>query len=137
MWIVKTDSSGDTLWTKTIRGSGQERSSSIQQTSDGGYIIAGTTNSNVWLIRLASEVVGVAEESGIFPNNFTLYRNYPNPFNPVTTIEYSIPSSGDGILTIYNLLGEEITRLVDGRRPAGEHQSTWNVSNVISGMSYY
>ncbi|MCH7954482.1 MAG: T9SS type A sorting domain-containing protein [Candidatus Marinimicrobia bacterium] len=62
---------------------------------------------------------------------------HPNPFNPVTNISYSLPVSGDVTLIIYNLLGEEVARLVDGFQPAGEYNTTWNASNIASGIYFY
>ena len=90
-----------------------------------------------WLIRIAPEVVSVEEESDVLPQVFTLYQNHPNPFNPLTTIEYPLPQSGDVSFIIYNLLGEKLTSLVRELQPAGNHQVIWNASNVSSGIYLY
>ena len=70
-------------------------------------------------------------------NSFTLSANYPNPFNPVTTIEYTLQNSGEVRMMVYNLLGEEVTRLVDGEMPAGNHIAIWDASNFASGIYFY
>jgi hypothetical protein len=63
--------------------------------------------------------------SGI-PEKYELYQNYPNPFNPSTTIIYQLPKSSHIKLTIYNMLGQEVRRLVHGQMPAGRHEMTWD-----------
>jgi hypothetical protein len=67
---------------------------------------------------------------------------YPNPFNPTTNIVYSLPTSGDVTLTIYNLRGETVKTLVTERQTAGEHRIAWNGTDaagqsVASGMYFY
>jgi hypothetical protein len=67
---------------------------------------------------------------------------YPNPFNPTANIAYSLPTSGDVTLTIYNLRGETVKTLVTERQTAGEHRASWNGTNaagqsVASGMYFY
>ena len=71
------------------------------------------------------------------PKIFTLYPNYPNPFNPETTIEYFTPAAGDVSIVVYNLLGKEMATLVNNTLPAGEHRVTWDASNVSSGIYFY
>lgn len=80
--------------------------------------------------------VGVINEN-LTPLTYELSHNYPNPFNPVTMIEYSLPSPGKVSLIIYNLLGQEIGRLVDSEMPAGDHIATWNATNYASGIYFY
>ncbi|MBM2841508.1 MAG: repeat protein, partial [Bacteroidetes bacterium] len=86
--------------------------------------------------------VGVGEEQGNVPNGFTLTQNYPNPFNPTTTIQFGLPVAANVTLKIYNVLGQEVATLVDGRQNAGTFQAVWNGRNpygnqVASGMYFY
>jgi hypothetical protein len=70
-------------------------------------------------------------ENKLFPENYALSQNYPNPFNPVTTIEYTMREAGFVKLTVYNLLGQEVVRLVDGVRRGGTHTVTWNSQDKL------
>ena len=135
--FIKTNALGKEEW-KTLYGlTGSAAGNSVQQTSDGGHIITGRFGNDIWLIRLAAEAVGVEEEIGFLPEKYSLSQNYPNPFNPVTTIKYSLPQSGDVTLLIYNLIGEEVARLVNGHQSAGEYNAEWNASKVSSGIYFY
>ena len=139
--FIKTDALGNEEW-NTIYGMGMlATGNSVQQTSDGGHIIAGhiteTADKDVWLIKLASTAVGIEEELDFLPEKYSLSQNYPNPFNPVTTIKYSLPQSGEVTLLIYNLIGEEVARLVNGHQSAGEYNAEWNASKVSSGIYFY
>lgn len=69
--------------------------------------------------------------------NFALFNNYPNPFNPVTTIDYSIKYDGNVSLAIYDVLGRQITTLVNEKKPAGNHSVEFNASNLPSGVYIY
>ena len=60
------------------------------------------------------------------PQNFELHQNYPNPFNPITTIRYDLPQEGYVVLTIYDILGREVVKLVNKRMSAGYHTSIWD-----------
>ena len=70
-------------------------------------------------------------------NNFILYQNYPNPFNPTTIISYSIPNSGLVTLKIYDLLGREISTLVNKFQNQGNYRVEFNSSNLSSGVYFY
>ena len=70
-------------------------------------------------------------------NEFKLYQNYPNPFNPSTKIEYRISEFGLISLKIYDVLGREVTTLVNEEKPAGTFEVTWNAVNVPSGVYFY
>ena len=76
-------------------------------------------------------------EGSQLPSSIKLYPNYPNPFNPTTTIHYALPASGNVKLTVYNILGRQVARLVDGRQSAGNHQIRFNASQLSSGVYFY
>jgi phosphodiesterase/alkaline phosphatase D-like protein len=76
------------------------------------------------------------------PNRFTLDQNFPNPFNPVTSIRYELAVAGQVQLMVYNLLGQQVVTLVESRQQAGFHTVTWNGLNsshrsVASGVYFY
>jgi hypothetical protein len=64
------------------------------------------------------------------PLEFALHQNYPNPFNPTTMVDYDLPVSGNTTLTVYDLLGREVIRLVDGYAEAGYYQAVWRGRSV-------
>jgi hypothetical protein len=71
------------------------------------------------------------------PENFALAQNYPNPFNPATTINYQIPAKSNVTLKIFNILGKEISTLVNEEKPAGLYQVNFDASNLPSGVYFY
>jgi hypothetical protein len=76
-------------------------------------------------IQGPSPATAIAED-GVIPIDFELAQNYPNPFNSDTTIRYSLPSDGRARLTIYNLAGQTVVRLLDGLANAGTQQISWD-----------
>jgi hypothetical protein len=71
------------------------------------------------------------------PQQFTLYENYPNPFNPTTTLRFDLPEVSDITLTIYNVLGQEVKTFNRQSTPAGYHSITWDATNVGVGVYLY
>ena len=94
-------------------------------------------------ITLPPETKGMSlEKRAIFPDVYALYQNYPNPFNPVTKITYQLPEESYVAVTIYNLAGQKVTTLVDGRRSGGFHAVDWygknsNGESVVSGLYFF
>ncbi|MBO6586103.1 MAG: T9SS type A sorting domain-containing protein [Gracilimonas sp.] len=74
-----------------------------------------------------------ADADGL-PNSYNLQRNYPNPFNPSTTLEFSTPLEGPVSLEIYDILGRKVTTLINENYPAGYHQVSWDASRFSSGV---
>ncbi len=94
---------------------------------------------NVYDLRIPTET---NDHSSSLPSQIVLAPNYPNPFNPSTTIDYVLPSDGTVSLSILNLLGQEVARLVDGPQTAGAHTSFWHGMDqfsrpVATGIYFY
>jgi flagellar hook assembly protein FlgD len=71
-----------------------------------------------------------------------LSQNYPNPFNPATRIRYGLPRPGEVVVTIHNLVGQEVTKLRAGLQNSGFHEITWDGTDrqrehVTSGIYFY
>jgi hypothetical protein len=76
-------------------------------------------------------------DSREMPRQFALDQNYPNPFNPTTVISFQLPVSSDVRLVVYDLLGREVAVLLNEKRQAGIHTSTFDASSLGSGMYLY
>ncbi len=82
-------------------------------------------------------VLSVNSDASRLPDKFKLIGNYPNPFNPSTTIKYSLPFSSSVKLTVYNILGQKIKMLVNRIQSAGYHEYSWNADSEPSGIYLY
>ena len=85
----------------------------------------------------STDVVSAIVNLNLIPNKFKLYQNYPNPFNPSTKIRFSVSSPGLVSLKVYNILGQEITTLVNEEKSKGSYEVTFNASNLPSGIYFY
>jgi hypothetical protein len=86
------------------------------------------------LLEVETEVLGTETEQATVITKNRLYRNYPNPFNPSTTIKFDLSKASVVTLKIYNVLGEEVTTLVSDRLSAGSYSYEWNASILASGV---
>ena len=94
---------------------------------------------NVWAAAgcTGSQVTGITQIGNVIPKVYSLAQNYPNPFNPTTNIKFNIPVSGDVKLAVYDLLGNQVAMLVNGRIEAGVHEVNFDASNIASGVYFY
>ena len=93
----------------------------------GRSIEGGPGGAFVFLNQGVPAATAIAAETVATPAAFTLGANYPNPFNPATTIPWVVPSGVKDVdLTIYNVLGQPMQRIWTGSLPAGEHRLTWD-----------
>src|SRR4030095_12487721 len=81
--------------------------------------------------------IGIQPVSTEIPVQFSLSQNYPNPFNPVTNIKFQIPKSSFVKLAVYDLLGREVTTLVNGQLKPGTYKADWDAFNFPSGVYFY
>ena len=77
------------------------------------------------------------DDAAAVPDAYRLHANYPNPFNPSTEIRFDLPKAAHATLVIYDLMGREVTRLVDRPLPAGTHAVTWQAEGLSSGTYIY
>ena len=143
VYLIKTDANGNEVWMQTFGGSAEDDvGSNVQQTADGGYIIAGYTSSygagsyDVYLIRLDAQGSSVESLNGDLSASFTLHPNYPNPFNASTTIPFTNNAFGKVNLTIYNNLGREVWSTAVGcqQSAVGKSSVVWNAEGMASGV---
>lgn len=78
----------------------------------------------------------VSTGAGESPAEFKLFNNYPNPFNPSTTVTYQLPERSMVTLRVYNVLGKEVKTLVNEEKPSGKFSVEFNASNLPSGVYY-
>lgn len=102
--------------------------------SHNGYIFAGTGSG---VFRSVESTTSVRELSPAMPAAFALEQNYPNPFNPSTEIQFSLPQKTHVTLTIFDLLGREVTTLVFEELSAGSHSERWHAVGFPSGVYFY
>lgn len=132
----------DSLWSRTFGGIDEDECSSVQQTTDGGFILGGYTYSHgagygdFWLVKTGPELAAEPLDA-LLPAEHALYPNWPNPFNPTTTIRYDVKQTGNVRLTIFNLLGQEVSRLIDSQHLAGTYTVSWNATDLPSGIYFY
>ena len=90
-----------------------------------------------WLGSYQLCMEGINHQTQELPKNFKLYNNYPNPFNPTTTIKFDLPKKSYVQMIIYDILGKTVSTLVDENREAGSYEVEWNGSNYSSGTYFY
>ena len=82
-------------------------------------------------------ITGIKEQRNEIPTAYTLNQNFPNPFNPSTTIKYSLPKASHVSLSIYNSMGQEVSKLISKDMGTGVYTAEWNASGFASGVYYY
>jgi len=91
--------------------------------------------SNIWSF-ITAVPTGI-EAGASLPKSFALMQNYPNPFNPSTQIKYDLPKAAFVTLSVYNVLGQEVTTLVNQRQSAGYYNINFNMDRFASGVYLY
>lgn len=82
-------------------------------------------------------LIAIENNGTAIPGEFALLQNYPNPFNPSTTIMFQLPTSGNVKLSVYDIMGKEVSVLVNESQNAGNYKIEWNASSYPSGVYFY
>lgn len=100
------------------------------------YIFAGTYAYAVWR-RPVSDVIGIQNISTEIPSAYSLNQNFPNPFNPTTKIRFDIAKFDDVNITVYDVLGRNVTTLVNEKLNPGSYEVNWDATGFTSGVYFY
>lgn len=135
-----TDGAGQvTLLTSgTTKGGGGDICFAVTGVTHASYTYNSTLNNVTESCQKAGDIAGsgLAKMSTV-PPAFELGQNHPNPFNPTTLIRFSLREESAVSLDVYNVAGQRVATLVDGRYPAGEHFARWDASKFSSGIYFY
>lgn len=92
----------------------------------------------LWLANFVKDnPAGVKETASGLPTSYELNQNFPNPFNPATSIRYSIPSTSKVTLRVFDILGREVQTLVNSTQAPGEYTVSLNAENLATGVYFY
>ena len=99
--------------------------------------LSATEGEAVSAVGTLSSITTDVKSDNILPLEYKLEQNHPNPFNPTTTISYSIPMQGNVIIKVYDIRGNEIKILVNETQAAGSYNISFDASNLSSGLYFY
>ncbi len=145
IFLAATDSDLEPLWYQLLGGNRFDSAKQMAAADDGGYLIVGHSNTikdgrDVLVIRTNSEggtVSSINFSGQPIIGSLELLPNFPNPFNPVTTIRYSIPKASTVTLDIFDVNGRTVARLIEKRQSAGHYAVNWDGRDLSSGIYVY
>ncbi|MDP8201509.1 MAG: T9SS type A sorting domain-containing protein [Candidatus Tenebribacter burtonii] len=145
IYILKTNSLGDSLWSKSFGGAINDIAYDLVEDSEGNFIVTGYTDSYPLPGNCSAFLLKLGYETGtnkILNSSDFSTTNYPNPFNPTTTIEFSIQNFSVVELSIFNIKGQIIKTLINESLNIGDYSVTWNGvdeygNSVSSGIYLY
>jgi len=139
--LLLVDLQGNELWQHNMAGRARLSQSvqALQLENDGAFYVTATSSVSGWsgieTARYNPPTVGIVSNDNAI--GFTLEDNYPNPFNPLTRIAFTLQQAKNIRLEILNVLGEVVAVLVDGYRSEGRHVAEWKAGNFASGVYFY
>ncbi len=130
-------------WSSMNAGFAVHSSNSITMKSAVGQMAVGATGNASLRIQsgfladttLRGLILAVKDEIGL-PYSYSLDQNFPNPFNPATTIRYELPKAAHITITVFDILGKSIITLKDEFQEPGEHTVMWDARNAPSGVYF-
>ena len=94
----------------------------------------GSQEGSLQLAKANNRLIKVDEQRGYLPDNFELMGNYPNPFNPVTVIPFTLPMQADVLIEVFDISGRRVARITDRQYEAGHHQVSFDAGSLASGV---
>jgi len=143
VYIIKYNSSGISQWLHTDTMTSYSNFTTGSIDAQGKILLLTSAFSNIshttdyYLTKYSQTSLGYGEGENSVPHFFALHNSYPNPFNPTTTIMYDIPKSSRVRLTVFDILGQEVAKLVDEEKESGAYQAKFDASKLSSGIYFY
>ncbi len=136
------NSGGDSVGFMHTTGISNATPAAMDMDATGNLYIGGTqelsSSANMTVVKYGTTITDIpAQPEELLPVSFNLEPNYPNPFNPATTIRFELPQSSRVTLTVYDVLGQKIQTLVNRRMSAGRHHARFNAGDLSSGIYLY
>ena len=130
------------LWQSIGPESANSNSADFSMMSVVGQAFVGEASGNGILLRsgfgsLASSLTSVKSSNDKIPLTYTLFQNYPNPFNPSTIISFAIPEASHVVVKVFDVVGREVSTLVNEDLVAGNYRSTFIADHLSSGVYFY
>ena len=128
--IVESNHSNSLLWQKV-----SSSVSTVKMPPSGNLTAAQIALISTWIDEGALETtLSIIPEGSLYPHEFSVIGNFPNPFNPATTIMYGLPENSNVHIVIFDISGKQIQSLKNGFHRAGYHSIIWDASSYSSGM---
>lgn len=151
--IARYNLNGDVMWAIAPIGAGSDYGKGVSS-ENGGHVyftgqysgsisfpgnitLSGYGLSDIYLVRMDTNIVPVSSNNNQVPESFELFQNYPNPFNPSTTISFNLPVKSFVSLKIYDVTGRKVSENINSDLSAGNHSVTFNGDDLASGIYYY
>ena len=134
-WIIT-----DWAWNFGDGNTSSEQNPVHTYTSDGLYEVSLVittdigTESDPYTSEIQIATLDISDISN--PSEFKILKNYPNPFNPTTTVDYYLNESGNVKMNVYDINGRIVDQVINSYQIAGHHSVNWNPSNIPSGLYY-
>ena len=157
--ILKFSDNCERIWATYYGGSGDDLGITTCTDNSDYLYVSGATNStnfpiqildsayndttygggpyDAFILKFSPTPIGIKNISYEIPEKYSLHQNYPNPFNPTTNIRFEIPRTSLVKLIVYDILGKEITTLVNEKLSAGSYEVSWDGSGYPSGVYFY
>ncbi|HEY3295454.1 MAG TPA: T9SS type A sorting domain-containing protein [bacterium] len=138
--IIKINSQGTTLWNTIYNQNWMSVCSFVQSTPDGGFLVGGyfmdsSDNMYLKLLKFSADPNGV-QPGASQPTTPALHPAYPNPFNPATTLSFSMPITGTVKVKVFDVTGRLVETLLDRHVEAGEHRLSFDGTALASGLYF-